>query len=115
MDLWIRSQDKKFFSKQYSLYLTSSDEKYRIYDTITYISLGDYKSEERALEVLDEIQNKIKGSFMIKAKTDVPDDIFSSAKSYFERENDIKIITGDNNFDILPLNINSDVYEMPQD
>lgn len=52
---------------------------------------------------------------MLKAKNDVPNNVFISDKKYFEDENDIKIITGNNDFDIIPLNINCDVYEMPQD
>ena len=68
MNLWVRSQDKESLTKvsnvQYTykkgdLY-TDVREKHYIgtyYDNLKI--LGTYKSKERALEVLDEIQNYI--------------------------------------------------------
>ena len=112
MNLLIRSQDRKKLIKINNIEYGEWNKEHRIY--INGFLCGKYKSEERALEVLDEIQNKLKGSFMLKAKNDVPNNVFIPAKKYFEAENDIKIIIGDNNFDITPLNINCDVYEMPQ-
>ena len=59
MDLWIRSQDKKLLMKSIELRYNQKKEDYSIlaYDTKgDYRLLGIYKSKERALEVLDEIQ-----------------------------------------------------------
>ena len=68
MELWIRSQNKKILQKVNKLYATTYSEEagYGIYD-LRYddlediddcdVPLGFYKSKERALEVLDEIQN----------------------------------------------------------
>ena len=64
MELWIRSQDKNILQKVNKLYVTTYAEEngYGIYD-IKYddlddcdIPLGFYKTKERALEILDEIQ-----------------------------------------------------------
>ncbi len=53
MDLWIRSQDKSTLLKINYLYVNENDIHRE--DEL----LGTYKSKERALEVLDEI-NEIK-------------------------------------------------------
>lgn len=67
MELWIRSQDKEVLLKCNQVYYFTINNKHIIgtdlelvqrgYD---YQSLGYYKSKERALEVLNEIENKIK-------------------------------------------------------
>lgn len=65
MDLWIRSQDKETLIKcenvsidneNYVLGNLVSDDNKSICD---YWRLGHYKTKERALEVLDEIQKYI--------------------------------------------------------
>lgn len=68
MDLWIRSQDKSILTKVNNLFVCKYFDKYIIsnyyneypnddnaipYDLFMY---GTYKTKERALEVLDEIQ-----------------------------------------------------------
>lgn len=67
MDLWIRSQDRKILVKCNEIALTTDSEDmktirgYKIvgyFDKNTeYEELGFYTNKERALEVLDEIQN----------------------------------------------------------
>lgn len=69
MELWIRSQDKEVLLNikgiQYQNYKLVENETveaniliglYNYYDNEI---LGEYETKERALEVLDEIQNKI--------------------------------------------------------
>ena len=53
MDLWIRSQDKECLTKVNHLYFNNNGYIKQQEDLI----LGTYKSKERALEILDEIQN----------------------------------------------------------
>lgn len=61
MELWIRSQDKERLIKTEDLYIEFNGDvdptlqPYRIV-TDKFIELGIYKTKERALEVLDEIQ-----------------------------------------------------------
>ncbi len=69
MDLWIRSQDRKELRPQPKLGIEKIVngwciiDRYNFYDSY---SLGTYKSEERALEVLDEIQGKIKDLYALE-------------------------------------------------
>ena len=62
MDLWVRSQDKTDLIKVYDVYIF---EKRKIRANFqkgygcTYTELGEYATEERALEILDEIQRHL--------------------------------------------------------
>ena len=55
MELWIRSQNKGALIKVEML--GNTDGTIKSYLGISQTELGTYKSSERALEVLDEIQN----------------------------------------------------------
>ena len=66
MNLWIRSQDKMNLVKIRQISLNYSDKKQIIANYIPelyensggyYELLGTYKTKERALEILDEIQH----------------------------------------------------------
>lgn len=60
MDLWIRSQDKRLLQKVDNIFLDANYENKRIstYDGDN-TELGTYETKERALKVLDDIQNFI--------------------------------------------------------
>ena len=60
MNLWVRSQNKRILQKVDNIFLDANYENKRIstYDGDN-IELGTYKTKERAIEVLDEIQNYI--------------------------------------------------------
>ena len=62
MNLWIRSQDKRILQKVDNIYLNANYDNRRICtnDSRDYESdLGEYKTKERAIEVLDEIQDEL--------------------------------------------------------
>lgn len=66
MDLWIRSQDKERLIKPVDFYIeetidyVNKSSEFNIYAlTKDDIIIGTYKTKERALEVLDEIQETI--------------------------------------------------------
>ena len=67
MELWIRSQDRLRLARMDSVIINARNKK-EITSNYSYTSdgfekdipLGEYKTEERALEVLDEIQNILK-------------------------------------------------------
>lgn len=69
MNLWIRTQNKKALIKVNELFIVKYYKDYMITDypvdypndgvTDLGINLGIYKTKERALEVLDEIQRKL--------------------------------------------------------
>ena len=61
--MWVRTQDKEalVYANNFYIMKTRGEEKYEIsyFDGDSFVKLGFYKSKERALEVLDEIQEKI--------------------------------------------------------
>jgi len=63
MELWIRSQDKEFLTlaQQLDIYngTLPDDEKENWYIEESGNDIGEYTTRERALEVLDEIQDEI--------------------------------------------------------
>ena len=75
MELWIRSQDRGSLVKVDNLYVSVGNyicyyvEKGKEIPNTYYRpsgELGRYKTKERALEVLDEIQNILKSQLIIK-------------------------------------------------
>ena len=68
MDLWIRSQDRKIMTPNPMLIV--DDNKILIIKNDyrdTHLVLGHYATKERALEVLDEIQNILKPKIIVKS------------------------------------------------
>ncbi len=62
MELWIRNQDKTLLSKVDRIVLEDFDNcKPKIYSNNDF--LGEYETKERALEILDEIQNGLLANF----------------------------------------------------
>lgn len=61
--MWIRIQNKEVlvYANNFYIMKTRGEEKYEIsyFDGDSFVKLGFYKSKERALEVLDEIQTWI--------------------------------------------------------
>lgn len=60
MNLWVRSQDRRILQKVDNIFLDANYDNKRIstYDGDN-TELGTYKTEERALEVLNEIEERI--------------------------------------------------------
>lgn len=61
MDLWIRSQKVLVLRKvdKLSVFHKENENLYFIMDDSDRFVLGEYETDERALEVLDEIQERI--------------------------------------------------------
>ncbi len=55
-DLWIRSQDKEVLTKVRNLRIEKSGEYYAIFDNINRYYLARYETKEKAIKVLDGIQ-----------------------------------------------------------
>ena len=113
MELWIRSQDRIALTKINSIGI-EYDKKLVGYGKIC-VKLGEYATKERALEVLDEIQSKLKGTFLMKMKDDKYSKYIEDGKRYLEDLNSIYVVTGDRCFDIEPINKDIYVYEMPKE
>ena len=58
MELWVRSQDKRILQKVDNIFLDANYENKRIstYDD-NNTELGTYKTKERAIKILDELQD----------------------------------------------------------
>ena len=114
MDLWIRSQDRESLVKVDNLYVSVGNyicyyvEKGKEVPNTYYRpsgELGRYATKERALEVLDEIQEILKPKTIIK---------FNEKEVYDEKENMvISTLFPYETFDIKQLS--TYVYEMPID
>ena len=116
MSLWIRSQDKKRLIESNGVALTPSGLS--IYPIGANGILGTYETEERALEVLDEICEQITSANKVVIK--VPDGVtrqdIESAKLYLESLNQNKIELYPNDAEIVSVNKEVDVvYEMPKE
>lgn len=70
MDLWVRSQDKKTLMKANYFEIEQRDKNFLIMarngDPYFDQCLGSYKTKERALELLDEIQNILNPMIVFK-------------------------------------------------
>lgn len=66
MDLWIRSQDKTMLCKPQYIELQGADEIAMGDINIGYRCVAKYKTKERALEVLDEIQKILKPVIFVR-------------------------------------------------
>jgi hypothetical protein len=66
MELWIRSQDREnLIPVSNPICIIDTEIVYK--ESATYIiTLAKYKTKERALEVLDEIQYKIKNMYILE-------------------------------------------------
>lgn len=66
MELWIRSQDKTTLIRSYEIYISEYGKgSYVIRAKKTSHILGTYKTMERALEVLDEIQKLLQPIYKV--------------------------------------------------
>ena len=104
MDLWIRSQDKTRLIKAEDV-RCDTYVFHRIIVNGTYF--GAYKTEERALEVLDEIQRCLKGRTIISPRR-ITD--YERIKEKFFAGG---FIITDGSVDVIPSDVI--VYEMPKE
>ena len=106
MELWIRSQDKQIMLPNPilivddNIILTPKND-YRD----THLLLGHYKTKERALKVLDEIQNILKPKYILDTSSIKPD-------GDFYEENGVIFQNYDANAKIEELS--TFVYQMPE-
>ena len=105
MKLWVRSQDKRILQKVDNIFLDADYEDKRIstYDGDN-VELGTYKTKERALEVLDEIQSLLQPTIEYKP---IVQEEYNPAYTY---KHFVKV---DDNIEIKELS--TFVYQMPED
>lgn len=68
MNLWVRSQKKDYLININNLIIEEYNGYHGIETKIgeSIFELGEYKTKERAIEVLDEIQNFMRNSVYVK-------------------------------------------------
>ena len=120
MELWIRSQDKKRLIKNDNIkvYEDSKDNYSDIRAVFNdyELSLGEYKTKERALEVLDEISSKIKNRYIVSTTTAIISK--DEMTNEYKRLNYLysgEFILENPPFEIEPINSNVIYYEMPKE
>ena len=113
MELWIRSQDKMNLVKVRQISVNYEDNKQIIANYMPelyensgeyYEILGTYKTKERAIEVLDEIQSLLQPTIEYKP---IVQEEYNPAYTY---KHFVKV---DDNIEIKELS--TFVYQMPED
>ena len=92
MKLWIRSQDKKTLVKSDYITIIWSPFHYSIVGylngKIKHKILGSYKTQKRAIEILDEIQNILKPKYILDTSSIKPDgDFYKENGVIFQKYN----------------------------
>lgn len=64
MELWIRSQDRTTLIRSCEIYISVQRDTYLIRAKRTSHILGSYKTFERTLEILDEIQDLLQNAYV---------------------------------------------------
>lgn len=71
MELWIRSQDRTILRKVDTIGIVEGRDFWSIDENLT-VSFGKYKTKERALEVLNEIQNILSPKYILNSSSIKP-------------------------------------------
>lgn len=123
MELWIRSQDRLRLTHIDSVIINARNKK-EIIGNYSYTSdgferdipLGEYNTEERALEVLDEISSKIKNRYIVSTTTAIISK--DEMTNEYKRLNYLysgEFIMEKPPFEIEPINKDVIYYEMPKE
>lgn len=118
MELWIRNQNRETLELTTYLQIIYMDEldteNKWVIEGGSY--LGYYKTKERALEVLDEIQGKLQNKFLCKPICILKAKDIDRAENLlnFKYKNE-KFIMQPQAIDIVPINCDIVIYEMPKE
>lgn len=107
MELWVRSQDKEKLVRPTNLKIDYENQLYVILSKCNYrYRLGYYKTKERALEVLDEIQNILRPKYILDSSS-----IKECGNSWVENG----VIMQEYNANATIQELSTYVYEMPKE
>lgn len=113
MDLWIRSQDKTKLIKSNGVALTPSGLS--IYPIGATGVLGTYKTEERALEILNEIQHHMINKYYLIPKEKLTQEEKCQLMNIGKFNPKIDVVSTLEKMELKPLNNNVYIYEMPKE
>lgn len=110
MKLWIRSQDKKKLIKVENLQIINNieDKEFPFYINSSYELLGAYKTEQEALNILNDVQNIINAKTIIKFNSFVPHEQIKRVKDAIDKNSIIELPS----YEIKEM-VGVIVYEMP--
>lgn len=115
MELWIRSQDKSALTiVDNVMYDAEKNEIVTVLCSVPLV-LGRYETEERCMELMNEIQSKLKNKYLAKVNPIVSDETFRKTIREFEEFNKIDLIGCNGMVDIQPISSEVMVYEMPKE
>lgn len=116
MSLWIRSQDKYCLKKVDGVYINPNrPHVYYIQDFDNNV-FAEYKTEKRALEILNDIQSKLFNSNRVIVQTKYPckkEDQYK-VQMDFQNLNEVPAIVHDISTSVTPMNQEGFIYEMPE-
>lgn len=115
MELWIRSQDKECLMKVDRLDYDYSEMTHRIVADGYKVLIAKYTTKKRCLEILDEINNKIKNQFIVKVNALLKPSDAKKLKDELEMNYNGDFIMNDPMLDIQPTTQNVVYYEMPEE
>lgn len=116
MELWIRSQNKIRLLKVNDLYLKDNYVYVKIDDdTYKGVCVGEYSSNERALEILDEISSKIKNHYIVEIKPLLSKKEIERIEFTLNYKYNENFIMQPPETTITPINSNVIYYEMPKE
>lgn len=115
MELWIRSQDKTILTKVDNICIMENRIVFIPNRTNGRTTLGTFKTDKRALEILDEISKTIKNQYIVKSKCLIKPSDMMKEKEYLENTYDGDFIMQPLEYEIEPINPNIIYYEMPKE
>ena len=115
MELWIRSQDKECLMKVNRLDCDLRNGLYFIVADGFKVRLATYESEERALEVLDDIATTIKNRYIVKPNVILKQDDIAKEHKRLNYLYSGEFIMENPPYEIVPINSNIIYFEMPEE
>lgn len=115
-DLYIRSSDGCTLTKAKTLNIESYESCYVIYGDLDYsLPLGAYKTEERAKEILDEIQKLMEQPIAFLKSEFCKNSPVEISKAFLESLENINVkYVGTKDCEIIPTNNTNIVFTMPE-
>lgn len=119
-DLWVRSQDGDILTKIKTLNIAVDEGKFSIFEDKYSFPLAYYKTEKRAKEILDEIQKLLMQPTAF-LKVDIPQGMtLEVVNEYIKQINEFckqnnLLFVGSKDYEIIPTNNTSIIYQMPNE
>lgn len=115
MNLWIRTQDRQTLLPMGRIDVDYSSGRWCLYLYGFEVLIGYYDTKERAIEIIDEIQEKIKQQLIVKTNTILKPDALERLEKELKSKYSNDFIMQTPFYEITPINNSIIIYEMPQE